>query len=282
MKLKVLYSALIILILSSCASTSNYTVNLNDSTLSQGGLTLFHIDNLKAKDELTASFTGGEIFIVKDETGTWGIIATDLEAEPGSYELSFKGGKTMVDSAVEVIGEDYGSESLNLPSGMVTLSSAAIDRAIRERELIKDIWSKSNEEPLWDGPFIMPLTGRLSANFGVRRTMNNKAKAPHSGMDIAAPRGTPVLAANSGKVVFTGDFYFNGRFVVIDHGVGVFTIYAHLNKIMAKEGDVIKKGDTIGKVGSTGRATGPHLHFGVKVGSVRVSPLALFEILSNS
>ena len=270
------------MILSSCASTTNYTVNLNDSTISQGGLTLFQIDDLKAKEELTASFTGGEIFVVKDETGTWGIIATDLEAKPGSYELSFKGAKKMVDSAVEVVGEDYGTESLNLPSAMVTLNKAANERVIKERALIKDLWSKSSKEPLWNGPFIMPLTGRLSASFGVRRTMNNKAKPPHSGMDIAAPRGTPVKAANSGKVAFTGDFYFNGRFVVIDHGVGVFTIYAHLNEILIKQGDVIEKGDTIGKVGSTGRSTGPHLHFGVKVGSVRVSPLALFEILGNS
>ena len=112
--------------------------------------------------------------------------------------------------------------------------------------------------------------------------MNNNPRPPHSGMDIAAPMNTPVKAANGGKVVFTGNFYFNGKFVVIDHGVGVFTLYAHLNKIIAKTGEIVKKGETIGKVGSTGRSTGAHLHFGVKVGSVRVSPQSLFEILNNS
>lgn len=281
MKLKVLFSALLILLLGSCATT-DYTVNLNDSTLAQGGLTLFHVKDAPKKGDLSASFTGGEVFLVKDEKGTWGIIAIDLEAEPGSYELSFKRGKKTVQTQVKIESEDYGSESLKLPSGMVKLSSSDLERVGKEFAILNKVWSTSNAKPLWKGAFIMPIEGRLSASFGVRRTMNDKPKSPHSGMDIAAPAGTPVKAANSGKVAFIGDFYFNGKFVVIDHGLGVFTVYAHLSKILVKTGEEVENGETIGKVGSTGRSTGPHLHFGVKVGSVRVSPTELFEILSNS
>ena len=183
---------------------------------------------------------------------------------------------------MEIVGASYGSESFTLPKGMVRLDAKDSARANKESALLSEVWNKSSAEPLWRGPFIMPVKGRLSAEFGLRRTMNNTARPPHSGMDIAAPKGTPVKAANNGKVAFTGNFFFNGKFVVIDHGLGIFTVYAHLDKITVKTNETIEKGAELGKVGSTGRSTGPHLHFGVKVGRVRVSPKELFELLNES
>ncbi|MEE9543497.1 MAG: M23 family metallopeptidase, partial [Thermodesulfobacteriota bacterium] len=250
--------------------------------LKQGGVALFSLDGGSKKHELSASFSGGEVFTIKDRTGTWGLIAADLQTKPGSYQLTFKNDKKEVLKEMEIVYTDYGSESFNLPKDMVELSTEDLARVGKETALLRGLWATSNEKPLWEGPFIMPIDGRLSAKFGLRRTMNNIPRSPHSGMDIAAPKGTPVMAANNGKVAFIGNFFFNGKFIVLDHGLGVFTVYAHLDKIMAKSGEIVEKGSTIGEVGSTGRSTGPHLHFGVKVGRMRVSPAELFELLSES
>jgi hypothetical protein len=281
MPLKTLFSILIVLTLSSCAST-NYTVDLSETEIKQGSLTLFNLDKKSRKHKLSASFTGGEIFTVTDDNGTWGIIAVDLETKPGNYELKFERGEKIVLKDMGVVYADYGSESFTLPDGMVELSAEDLNRVIKEKALLKKVWATSNEAPLWDGPFMLPVDGRRSAEFGLRRTMNNVKRSPHSGLDIAAKKGTPVKAANSGKVAFIGNFFFNGNFVVLDHGLGVFTIYAHLSEVLTKQGEAIKNGQVIGKVGSTGRSTGPHLHFGVKVGRMRVSPARLFELLSKN
>ena len=281
MHFKAAVSSLIFLLLTSCAST-NYTVALIDTTLNQGGVTRFSLDGKSAKHKLSASFSGGEVFVVKDKDGAWGIIAVDLQTKPGSYQLKFKNGDKEVLREMEIVYTDYGSESFNLPKEMVELSTEDLARVIKEKALLNKVWAGPSTKPLWKGPFILPIEGRTSAKFGLRRTMNNAPRSPHSGLDIAAPRGTPVMAANNGKVAFIGDFFFNGKFVVVDHGLGIFTVYAHLDKITTKTGEKIEKGTEIGKVGSTGRSTGPHLHFGVKVGRVRVSPKELFELLSDS
>ena len=280
--LKTLALAFILLSLPSCASR-DYSIIIDDDSLKQGGATLFNIDNELPKHPLTATFSGGEVFVIKGENNnTWGIIATDLETKPGSYELRFKRGRREVIKAIEIVGGEYGSENIKLPTGMVKLGTSNTKRVTKEQAALNELWTKSSMEPLWKGPFIMPVKGRVSAEFGLSRIMNNTARPPHSGMDIAAPRGRPVLAANSGIVAFVGEFFFNGKFVVIDHGAGIFTIYAHLSKIRTISGETVEKGAVIGNVGSTGRSTGPHLHFGVKIGRVRVSPAELFELPDNS
>ncbi|HEX6988166.1 MAG TPA: M23 family metallopeptidase [Bacillota bacterium] len=132
--------------------------------------------------------------------------------------------------------------------------------------------SRSAPEPLWDGPFAMPLGGRRSSEFGVIRMLNGTPTGRHSGLDLAAPEGTPVRAAATGRVVLADWLYVTGGTVIVDHGLGVFTSYAHLSRIAVTEGQRVRQGDVLGDVGATGFATGPHLHWSAWVGHTPVNP----------
>jgi len=134
-------------------------------------------------------------------------------------------------------------------------------------------------ERLWRGPFVRPIGGtEPPSGFGARRIINGRPRAPHGGADYSAPRGTPVVAANSGRVALVGDYFFPGRLVAVDHGLGLYTLYFHLDTVAVTEGDHVDRGQTLGTVGATGRATGPHLHFGAQVGGARVDPAALLAL----
>lgn len=130
----------------------------------------------------------------------------------------------------------------------------------------------------WKNGFILPLKGRISGHFGNQRIFNDVPKNPHSGTDIAAPKGTKIAASGDGKVLLAGgNYFYSGNMVIIDHGQGLKTMYAHLDKALVNVGDIVKKGDVIGLVGATGRATGPHLHWGATVKNVRFRPHSLLE-----
>ncbi len=148
-----------------------------------------------------------------------------------------------------------------------------------EKEFLSRIYTRVSQR-MWDGDFILPVKSykNIKWNFGYKREINGYLAGQHKGIDISARRGTPVLASGSGIVVVARKFTLEGNLVVIDHGTGVFSIYAHLSKFHVKEGDFVRKGQIIGRVGSTGRSTGPHLHFGIKVAGVDVDPQIFMNI----
>ncbi len=152
------------------------------------------------------------------------------------------------------------------------------ERIERETEILKVILSIVTPEWLGDGSFILPHSGRLTAQFGDRRLYNNQRTSFHNGVDIAAARGEPVVASNAGRIVLASDFYFSGKMVIIDHGLGLFTSYHHLDKILVRRGQGIKKGEVIGLVGSSGLSTGSHLHWSVRVGESRIDPMSLLTL----
>jgi murein DD-endopeptidase MepM/ murein hydrolase activator NlpD len=127
----------------------------------------------------------------------------------------------------------------------------------------------------------MPAEGPAGSPFGLRRFFNGEPRSPHAGIDIKAPKGAPVVASNRGRVALTDELFFTGKTVVLDHGLGLFTLYVHLSEIEAKAGTMVDRGARIGKVGATGRVTGPHLHWGMRLGGQRVDPLALLEVLKD-
>lgn len=151
------------------------------------------------------------------------------------------------------------------------------DRMAEDRAKINAARAEPSPEPLWSGPLLIPLEGRLTSEFGLIRYVNNVLYGRHSGLDIAAPQGSPIVAAAAGRVTFTGSLWASGETVILDHGLGMFTAYNHMSRILAEEGQMVAAGEIVGEVGSTGFSTGPHLHFTLWVGSVPTNPWPWFE-----
>jgi murein DD-endopeptidase MepM/ murein hydrolase activator NlpD len=180
---------------------------------------------------------------------------------------------------VKLQGRDFPVQQLTLPPAVVDLDPETERRALAEGERLRTLYRMVTPERFWRGRFVRPVGGEdPGTGFGARRIINGRPRSAHAGMDYAASRGTPVVAANDGRVALVADFFFPGRLVVIDHGLGLYTLYFHLEEIAVAQGDRVTRGQTIGAVGATGRATGPHLHFGAQVGPARVDPATLLEL----
>ncbi len=220
-------------------------------------------------------------FPLSDKTYA-GLLGIDMQDKSGKYDLTVTittGAETQDQHyTVSVLKEDYSVQHLKLPKKKVDLNKKTLGRVITERKEMMSAFNSISPHPYWEGPFIAPLKGRISGRFGSRRVINGQAKNPHSGEDIAAPKGTKVAAMNTGTVSLTHNHFFTGKGVILDHGLGLHSMYFHLSKISVKEGQVVKKGQTIGKVGATGRATGPHLHWGVRLNGARINPYSLINL----
>lgn len=173
-------------------------------------------------------------------------------------------------------------ERLRVPRRFVELSGKNRARAQREGRLLREVWAAVTPERLWKGEFDLPVKAvEASGNFGRRRFLNGQARSPHSGEDFPAPAGTPVRAAQRGRVALARNFFFSGNTVVLDHGLGLYTFYGHLKSIVAKKGEMIEAGALVGRVGATGRVTGAHLHWAVRLNNTRVNPLDLLALFSQ-
>ena len=215
----------------------------------------------------------GRRVLVRQERRKWiALVGVSLEAAPGS-RLRLE----LADSQfeIEVIDKKYASQHLKVPPEQVDLPPGELERYEREQAHLLGILSAFSSPPPATLRLLPPVPGRRSSTFGLRRFFNGEARRPHSGMDIAAPSGTTVIAAGAGHVADTGDYLFSGRTLILDHGSGLLSLYAHLKSIDASVGQAVVRGASIGKVGATGRVTGPHLHFGVYLNAVAVDP-ALF------
>jgi murein DD-endopeptidase MepM/ murein hydrolase activator NlpD len=162
---------------------------------------------------------------------------------------------------------------------MVDLDPETERRAVAESKQLAALYRTITPERFWRGKFTTPVAASgTGTGFGARRIINGQARSPHSGSDFSAPKGTPVVAVNAGKVALVGEFFFPGRLVVLDHGLGLYTAYFHLDTVAVAEGERVERGQTLGTVGATGRATGPHLHFGAQVAGARVDPTTLLGL----
>lgn len=176
---------------------------------------------------------------------------------------------------VPVHPHQYAEQHLKVAPGQVTLSKEVLSRHLRERKQSARVMATWTEPVPASLQLRQPVPGVRSSSFGLRRFFNGQSRNPHGGMDIAAPVGTPVKAAAPGVVIDTGDYFFNGNTVWVDHGAGLLTMYCHLDRIRARVGQRVRTGDVIGTVGKTGRVTGPHLHWSVCLNRTMVDP-ALF------
>jgi murein DD-endopeptidase MepM/ murein hydrolase activator NlpD len=173
----------------------------------------------------------------------------------------------------------FAVQRLTVPPGMADPDPETERRAAAEGQHLQMLYRTISPERLWRGPFVRPIAGtEPPSGFGARRIINGKPRAPHGGADYSAPRGMPVVAANAGRVALVADYFFPGRLVAVDHGLGLHTLYFHLDSVAVTEGDRVDRGQTLGTVGATGRATGPHLHFGAQLGGARIDPAALLAL----
>ncbi|MDX9885532.1 peptidoglycan DD-metalloendopeptidase family protein [Thauera sp.] len=215
--------------------------------------------------------------LVSGRPGGWtAVVGIPLEAEPGERQLEVRReGAPLERVRFAVTPVRYAEQRLKVAPGKVDLSAQDLARHERERVRSAEViatWSAVAPETLRMQP---PVPGRRSGSFGLRRVFNDQPRKPHSGMDIAAPTGTPVVAPAAGRVIDTGDYFFNGHTVWLDHGNGLLSMYCHLSRIDVKVGEVVATGTRIGAVGATGRVTGPHLHWSVMLNRSMVDP-ALF------
>jgi murein DD-endopeptidase MepM/ murein hydrolase activator NlpD len=212
-----------------------------------------------------------------------GLIGIDLETRPATYETKIvtidgEGGIHLSNLSLKVEKVDFGIQKLSLPSSMVDLDSEILERVKEEETQLNSLFQAVREERLWMGAFIRPVEGKISGAFGLSRILNGQRRSPHTGVDLWAKEGTPVLACNSGMIVLVKPLFFCGKSVILDHGWGLYSMYFHLSETLVKAGDRIGKGDILGRVGSTGRTIRPHLHWGMRMNGARVNPLSFLNI----
>lgn len=210
------------------------------------------------------------------------LLGIDMQDEPGTHELAVeiqKGEQVRkLSFNVLVVKEKFLTEHLKLPKDKVDLDEKSLARWKAEQEQVRQALAEESRLRLWRSDFIEPVNGKRTGVFGSVRIMNGQARNPHNGEDIGAPMGTDVAATNDGIVRLTVDHIFSGKGVFVDHGLGFYSMYFHMSEVLVKDGDLVRAGQIIGKVGATGRATGPHLHWGVKLNGARVNPYALLEL----
>lgn len=213
------------------------------------------------------------------ETGSYvAFLGVDLTLKPGRYMVKKTDGKTIQTKVIDVYKKDYGIRRLTIPKSMEALDKKTLNRVRDESRRIKRLFLESDKKPLWEGPWIKPVKGPVVSPFGRRSIINGTERSPHSGVDFKASEGEPVMATNSGIVVFIEECFFSGLTVIIEHGGGIQSMYFHLSKVLADIGQTVKKGEIIGLSGCSGRVTGPHLHFGVRLDGARVNPLKLIDL----
>jgi murein DD-endopeptidase MepM/ murein hydrolase activator NlpD len=233
---------------------------------------------LGAAGQAPKAYLDGNRLLVRRERGEWVALAgIALSAQAGatlSVEVDYGEGRREVRS-LAVVDHQYPTQRLTVPPEQADLPAEELPRYEQEREHLALVLRTFTEAGPASVALRQPVAGRRSGTFGLRRVINGVERNPHGGMDIAAPAGTPVAAARAGRVLDTGEYLFLGRTLVLDHGQGLLSLYAHLSAVDRAAGDAVRAGAPIGKVGTTGRVTGPHLHFGVYLNGVAVDP-ALF------
>ncbi len=203
--------------------------------------------------------------------------AVDIKTKPAVYAVEVIIGEKKKNLKLRVKKAHFRQIKITLPEDKVVLKPEDLMRSKKEDEKLSAIFSTVSEK-LWDGGFMLPLENCLLTPFGTERIMNGKWTSVHKGVDIKGADGEEIKASNRGKVVLAENLFFGGNTIIIDHGQGIYSIYMHLSKMNIRTEDVVLKGDVIGLVGSTGRATGPHLHFGVKVLNINVNPVSLTKL----
>jgi murein DD-endopeptidase MepM/ murein hydrolase activator NlpD len=235
-----------------------------------------------AADHVRVQAFGHDIGAFATGTRTWrAIIGIDLDVTPDTYTVAIDADRLHATSKLLVKPRLYSTRRLSVDPAFVNPTEAEQEQIDRETERLNAIWHSSVPERQWTAPFLRPVPHPANSRFGTRSVFNGELRNPHGGADFLSPSGTRVRAPNAGRVALAGPLYFSGNTVIVDHGLGLFSMLAHLSSIAIHEGDRVSPGQVVGRVGATGRVTGPHLHWAVRTNGARVDPMAILALLGR-
>lgn len=259
-----------------------------ERALQPGEAVLFEAHSPHPLQHLHAEAFGHEFPAFSDQGGLiWtALVGIDLETKPGRYRIEFKGAdenrkSLTAQKMLTVKAKTFPTRALTVEEKYVTPPAAVLSRIDEERARVEAIFAAVTPAKLWSGPFRAPLRGAVISAFGKRNVYNGKPRSPHSGVDYRGAVGTPIRSPNAGRVVLAANLYYSGNTIILDHGFGLYSYFGHLSEFSVTEGDQVETESIIGKVGATGRVTGPHLHWTVRLARTRIDPLSLISILQN-
>ena len=260
------------------------TINTSYRSLRPGELVVVTITVEGAASSVQVNAFRRAIPAFKTEEGVWqALVGIDLDQRPGRYVVAAEAqvGPAVVrqSRALVVAPRKFPTRTLRVNPAFVNPSPAELAHIRADQAFLADVYARPSPTRLWSGPFVRPVPGEANSSFGTRSVFNGEPRSPHGGTDFLSPTGTPIKSPNAGRIVCARDLYFTGNTVIIDHGLGMFSMLAHLSRIDVKEGDTVAAAQVVGLVGATGRVTGPHLHWALSVNGARVDPLSALALL---
>jgi murein DD-endopeptidase MepM/ murein hydrolase activator NlpD len=219
--------------------------------------------------------------------GRWhGLVGTALDTPPGRYDVSIRGispeGEAIrAATTIRVAAKQFETRRLRVANRFVNPPDGEVERILADARRLAAVFADSAPERLWRGPFVPPVGGTATSSFGRLTVLNGQPNGRHQGADFRAAAGTRIVAPNAGRIVLAEDLYFAGNTVVVDHGLGLFSLFAHLSRTDVRLGERVARGDRIGEAGATGRVTGPHVHWAVRMDAFSVDPMSLMSAVEN-
>jgi len=260
------------------AEAKSLRIEISPKTIRQGDAFIIRVTGTKKSDMPSAAVAKNVIHFSMCGEGCFiGMGAISLDAKTGTYPVKVKAGKKRKNLTFTVRKAAFQKITMTLPEGKVILSPGDMEIVKEENKRLKSLFLSVSDR-LWEGVFLIPVDNEISTFFGTKRIMNKTWTSIHRGVDIKGLEGEEVRASNNGRVVLAQELFFGGNTIILDHGQGIHTVYMHLSQLHVDCGDSVSKGAVLGLLGSTGRSTGPHLHFGVKISNISVNPLSVLKL----
>jgi murein DD-endopeptidase MepM/ murein hydrolase activator NlpD len=261
-------------------------ISARSRSLQPGELVVLSIVLPEASGAITVRAFDRDVAAYPDGERAWrALVGIDLDVKPGTYPVTVDAGagasRMHASYNLQIAARTFRTRRLTVNEAFVTPPPSEQARIEREAALLTGVWNAPASQRLWTGPFVRPVPQEANSAFGTRSIFNGKPRNAHGGADFLSPAGTPIQAPNAGRVAVARNLYYSGNTVIIDHGLGLFSMLAHLSVIEVHEGDQVTAGQLLGRVGATGRVTGPHLHWAIRASGARVDPLSLLALLGT-
>ena len=264
------------------ATKASTVVSWEPAKLVRGSPVLFRVTAPPRTRSMTGKWFGHELQFFREGKSWYVLAGIPLETSAGVYKLeiteALPSRSVRIVKSVRIAPAKYPQITIHVAQKFTNPSPQQLKQISADRDLKKDLFSHQTSTRLWEGDFVAPVTAPVSDVFGTERVFNGEVKSRHLGLDYAVPAGTPVHAINDGTVILAKPLYFEGGFVVIDHGQGLLSLYLHLSRFEVQEGEQVKTGQLIALSGGSGRATGPHLHLAVRWQQMYISPAILLKM----